>query len=139
MTLAEQLIRDEREILHAYPDSEGYWTIGVGRLIDCRRGGGISHDEALFLLQNDVMRVTSQLAETFPWTQVLDDARRGVLLNMAFNLGIHGLAEFRMMLGAAEQADWETAAQEMLNSEWAAQVGGRAVRLAQQMRTGQWV
>lgn len=139
MTLAEQLIRDEREILHAYPDSQGYWTIGVGRLIDRRKGGGISHDEALFLLQNDVMRVTGELSETFPWTRVLDDARRGVLLNMAFNLGIHGLAEFRMMLGAAEQGDWETAAQEMLSSKWAQEVGARADRLAEQMRTGEWV
>jgi len=139
MNLYEQLIRDERLILHAYPDSEGFWTIGVGRMIDLRKGGGISHDEAIFLLQNDVLHVTGQLAETFPWTQALDEARRGALLNMAFNMGIHGLAEFHHMLGALEQADYETAAQEMLSSKWAQQVGARAERLAEQMRTGQWV
>jgi lysozyme len=44
--IAEQLRRDEGEVLHAYQDKYGYWTIGVGRLIDARKGGGISVEES---------------------------------------------------------------------------------------------
>lgn len=38
--LTAQLRRDEGEKLYAYQDTLGYWTIGIGRLIDRRRGGG---------------------------------------------------------------------------------------------------
>ena len=136
MNIDEQLIRDEGLRLFPYQDTRGKWTIGVGRnLTDC----GLSTMEAYSLLANDIAHAAGQLAEHFPWTQALDEARRGALLNMTFNMGIHGLAEFRMMLGAMEQGDWETAAKEMLDSEWAKQVGARADRLAEQVRSGQWV
>ncbi len=50
MTLAQsitqQLRRDEGEVLHAYQDSLGYWTIGIGVLIDKRKGGGITKAES---------------------------------------------------------------------------------------------
>lgn len=36
--LADQLIRDEDEDLHAYPDFEGYLAIGIGYCIDKRVG-----------------------------------------------------------------------------------------------------
>jgi lysozyme len=37
MTLAEMLTRDEGRVRHAYQDHLGFWTIGVGRLIDQRK------------------------------------------------------------------------------------------------------
>ena len=40
----------------AYRDTRGYLTIGYGRLIDARRGGGITRQEAEFLLAGDTKR-----------------------------------------------------------------------------------
>jgi lysozyme len=138
MDILEQLTRDEDEILHAYPDSQGYWTIGIGRLIDKRKGGGISHDEALYLLKNDIDKATEQLAENLPWTASLDDARHGALVNMSFNMGIHGLMGFKNTLAMIQAGDYANAAANMLQSKWAEQVGPRAHRLAKQMETGEW-
>ena len=61
------------------------------------------------------------------------------LKNMAFNMGVAGLLEFRQMLAEVQTADWPGAAAEMLSSKWATQVGDRAHRLALQMTTGEWV
>ncbi len=85
--LTEELRRDEGEVLHAYTDSEGYVTIGVGRLIDKRRGGGISAEESAYLLGNDISRTETDLDARMPWWRDLDPVRQRVILNMAFNLG----------------------------------------------------
>ena len=75
-SLESQLRRDEGEVLHAYSDSLGYLTIGVGRLIDARRGGGISGDESAYLLRNDIERKTGELLRRAPWVAELDPVRR---------------------------------------------------------------
>lgn len=137
--LARQLRRDEDEIPHAYTDSEGYLTIGVGRLIDKRKGGRLRDDEIDYLLRNDVAEVVAELDRRLPWTAGLDDARRGALLNMAFNLGVSGLLGFRITLALVERGDYALASVEMLDSKWAQQVKGRADRLSEQMKTGRWV
>lgn len=137
--LREQLIRDEREILHAYTDSRGFLTIGVGRLIDRRRGGGISHEESMFLLDNDIAFREKELDAALLWAQHLDPVRRGALLNMAFNLGVPGLLQFKKFLAALQAGDDAGAAQEMLQSDWQVQVGDRAHRLSLQVQTGEWV
>jgi lysozyme len=90
--LTKQLRRDEGEVLHAYEDHIGFLTIGVGRLIDKRRGGGISAEESAYLLSNDIARVSRELQQRLPWIDNLDEARKGVLLNMAFQMGVNGLA-----------------------------------------------
>lgn len=136
--LRQQLIRDEGYRRHAYPDSEGYWTIGIGRCIDARRGKGISYPEALYLLDNDIREATGEVLDRLPWALALDDARQGALVNLTITLGIGGLLGFRRMLAAAERGDWEAAARELLDSRYHQQVGARAERLAEQLRTGQW-
>jgi lysozyme len=64
--------------------------------------------------------------------------RFAVLVNMAFNLGVGGLLHFQNMLSFVKAASWVSAADEMLRSKWANEVGDRAQRLATQMRTGDW-
>jgi len=136
MTLREQLIRDEGLRLKAYRDTEGHLTIGVGRNLDAV---GLYPDEVDYLLDNDLRRIKDHVLTGLPWTVKLDEARFGVLLNMCFNLGLRGLLQFRQMLGAVEAGDWARAAEEMLDSKWAGQVGQRAERLAKQMESGEWV
>ena len=136
--LIKQLRRDEGEVLHAYSDSLGFLTIGVGRLIDKRKGGGITHEESAYLLNNDIERKHAELLKRAPWTANLDAARFGCLLNMAFQLGVDGLLGFKNTLAMVRSGDYAGAADGMLNSLWARQTPARAKRLSEQMRTGQW-
>jgi lysozyme len=136
--LVDQLRRDEGEVLHAYRDSRGYLTLGVGRLIDPAKGGGISETESEMLLANDIAKVEFELNQKLPWTILLDPVRHAVFINMAFNLGVDGLLKFKNTLDLAERGDYINASKSMLSSLWAKQVGARADRLSEQLATGEW-
>lgn len=133
--LTKQLIRDEGLRLRPYKDTVGKVTIGIGRNLD---DVGISHDEALVLLGNDIEKASAALRTQLPWTVNLDDARQGVLVNMTFNMGIGTVLKFKETLAHIQAGDYAAAASGMLQSNWAKQVGPRADRLANQMRTGIW-
>ena len=136
MSFLEDLKEDEGFRSHAYQDSEGYWTIGYGTLIDKRRGGGITAKEAEYLLSNRVEKARKQLVSALDWVVTLDQVRFNVLLNMCFNMGIMGLLMFRKTLAYVKNGSYHLAATEMLDSRWAKQVGRRAIRLSNEMRSG---
>lgn len=136
--IIDQLRRDEGEVLHAYADHLGYLTIGVGRLIDKRRGGGISAEESAYLLRNDVARIDAALDARLPWWRSLNPARRAVLQGMAFQMGTAGLFGFVTTLKLIEAGQYADAAAQMLRSKWATQTPARAKRTAEQMKTGRW-
>lgn len=139
MTLANQLEREEGRVLHAYRDSLGYWTIGVGRMIDARKGGGISNAECDLLLANDIAVVEAEVLARAPWVAGLDEARRAALYQMAFQLGTPGLLRFKETMAAMQSGDFERAAMLALRSVWAIQTPERAARVAEQLRTGTWI
>lgn len=134
--LKQLLIKHEGEVNHAYRDSENYLTIGVGRLIDPRKGGEISHDEAMYLLDNDIKEVLLHCDRRFDWFDDLDETRKIVVLNMVFNLGIAGFSKFKKTIFFIESGDFHNASIEMLNSTWSSQVGKRATELSNIMDTG---
>jgi lysozyme len=134
--LADELLRDEGFVAHAYQDSLGWWTIGIGRLIDKRKGGGITKEEALYLKRNDIARFKKELDHRQPWWRTLDPVRQRVILNMTFNMGVGWLDSFVNTTKAIREGRWDDAAEGMLASGWAKQVKGRADRLAAMMRTG---
>lgn len=137
--LTAQLRRDEGTKSAAYKDSEGWLTIGAGRLIDSRKpGAGLRPYEIDYLLKNDIADRVAALTKALPWFSVLDDARRGVLVNMAFQLGTAGLLEFSYTLGLVRDGKYAEASMQMLKSRWATQTPERAKRLAEQMKTGSW-
>jgi len=138
MDLKIQLIRDEGSVSHAYEDSLGYLTIGVGRLIDSRRGGGLAPDEIEYLLTNDVIEKSRQVLAALPWASKLSRPRFAVLVNMAFQLGIGGLLQFKRALGSIEDGQYKEASMEMLDSLWAQQTPERAKRLSKQMENDEW-
>ncbi|MEY4386605.1 MAG: hypothetical protein RLY20_1888 [Verrucomicrobiota bacterium] len=137
LRLRAQVKNDEgfRGVL--YRDSLGLLTIGYGRLLDPSRGGGISKDEAEYLLAND-LRTAERLCEVMPAYLDLSPVRQAVLINMCLNMGPVKLQGFKRMFSALVHQDYEQAASEMLASAWSGQVGARATRLAEQMLTGQW-
>lgn len=134
--LTRLLHRDEGFRRSAYADTLGYLTIGIGRLIDTRRGGGITLEEAKFLLENDIRSREVALDGYLPWWRKLDRVRQTVLLSMAFQLGIGGLLSFRNTLQAIEDGRYGDAATGMLSSRWAAQAPLRVGRLARAMESG---
>ena len=140
--MRENIIRslrgEEGEVLYEYKDHLGYSTIGVGRLIDKRKGGGITEEESAYLLNNDVTKIVEQLDKRLSWWTKLDDARKGVLVNMAFQMGVDGLLGFKNTLKMIESGQYDAAAKGMLQSKWASQTPSRAKRMAEQMRTGVW-
>jgi lysozyme len=137
--LTRQLKGDEGVKPQAYQDHLGFWTIGVGRLVDTRKpGSGLRPEEITFLLNNDIDDRINVLGRRLPWFLQLDAARQGVLLNMSFQLGVDGLLGFKNTLRLVERGDYAQAADNMLLSKWAQQTPERARRMAEQMRSGQW-
>lgn len=135
--LKQQLKAEEGVKPCVYKDSLGVWTIGVGRLVDpSKPGAGLRPEEIDFLLANDIEDRINALQKAYPWFQNLDDERKAVLVQMAFQLGMGGLAGFKNMLAAVEGERWDEAAADMLDSTWAKQTPARAKRLAEQMRQG---
>ena len=115
---------------------KGKLSIGVGRnLDDC----GITATEGYLLFTHDVAAAKADVNTRLPWAApVLDDARYGVLVNMCFNMGISRLMSFQRMLEAMRRQEWQQAADELMDSNYARQVEDRARRLSEQMRSGRW-
>ena len=125
--LKEQLVRHEGLRLTVYDCPAGYKTIGVGRNLE---GKGITEEEALYLLENDINYFTEQLRDNLDWFDDIPEEKQQILVNMAFNLGVAGLMNFKNMLSAVEEGRWSDASTEMLDSKWADQVGTRAIELS---------
>jgi len=135
--LGEMLAVEEGEVLHAYQDQFGYWTIGIGHLIDKRKGGKISRRISRLLLAED-MAWAIPAAETYSWFAGLDDARQAVIVGMIFQLGAAGFAGFKNTIKDIAAGRYSIAADRMLVSKWAKQTPARAQRMAAIMRTGEW-
>ena len=130
-----QLVRHEGLRLKPYRCTAGKLTIGIGRNLDDR---GISQKEAYAMLERDIQDCEQYLIDEIPEVyNNLDEVRQSVLLNMCFNLGIKGLLGFKNTLDFIGAGDWERAANNMLASKWAKQVGLRAIELSELMRKGQ--
>jgi lysozyme len=134
----ELLIEEENEVLHAYLDHMGFLTLGVGRLVDARKGGGITREESRYLLRNDTSKRLAQCLERFQWFQNLDPVRQQVVLCMTFQLGVDGVAAFKRMIAALRIRDYITASIEMLDSDWHKDTPARCERMAKVMKTGVW-
>ena len=141
--VAEQIMHHEGVRLAVYDDAtgkpivagdvvQGNPTIGVGRLLTDDRG--ITEDEVMLLLKNDLAWVAKK-AESYGFWNRLDSARQMVIMGMIFNMG-NRFDQFKKMIAALEVGDYIEASAQMLDSRWAKTVKGRAVELAEQMRTG---
>ncbi len=161
-TIAEQLILHEGVRLECYRCPAGKWTIGVGRnleavglfdyeqerILGCRglnkvhviellQERGITYSEAMFLLNNDIIRIRAELEQDYKWFKFLNEVRQKVVIDMRFNLGRTGFAGFKKMIQQLELKNYWKAGEEMKNSKWYSQVKTRADRLIKMMVTGQ--
>ena len=123
--IKEMLIKNEGLVLQVYKDSLGYDTIGVGRCLD---KNGISEDEAMYLLENDIQRVVDNLDKMWEVWRSFPIPAQEVCVDMAFQMGIAGFMNFRQTRALMEMGCWLEASEEVLRSKYAVQTPNRAAR-----------
>ena len=122
MTIEDYITKHESMVLHPYNDSVGKLTIGVGRNIDDR---GISRDEALYLLKNDIEMSINDLVDIFSDFYNLPNDVQLVMIDMMFNMGETRFRGFKKMIQAVKNDDFKEAAKQAKDSKWCQQVGIR--------------
>jgi lysozyme len=135
----------------AYKDSLGLLTIGIGHLLNAVRDARLPEGlrdavakrrltsaqvDELFAI--DLDEHEQALLQYYPWVAELDEVRKAVLIDMAFNMGPAFLAGWPNFVRQLQAGMWHQAASNMRGTRWAKQVKGRAERLAVMMETGQW-
>tara|TARA_R100001377_G_scaffold45206_2_gene25862 strand:+ start:1231 stop:1644 length:414 start_codon:yes stop_codon:yes gene_type:complete len=133
--LIEQLKIHEGFRSNVYTCSGGKKTVGYGRNL---QDIGISEEEAEMLLKNDIYEATNQLLNAFPFMATFSDVRISAMINFTFNVGIGTVRKFSNTIEYLKNEDWEAAADEMMDSKWAEQVGDRSIQITEQIRTGKW-
>jgi len=132
--LEAMMIRHEGYRRHPYTD-RGATAIGYGRNLT---NNGITKDEALYLLRQDIDRITRHLETTYPVFDRLTNPRRAVLISMTYMLGEKGISEFAYMWENLEKADYIRAGLEIYLSRMCGQIGNRCGELAKIMETGEY-
>ncbi len=92
--------------------------------------------EVELMFETDIRRA-EQGAENFSFYECLNDVRKGVVIEMVFQLGARGVGKFIKFRAAAMCHQWKEAAAEMLDSKWAKQTPGRAKLLASIFERGE--
>jgi len=131
--LKTQLMDEEGYRQFVYADTQGVLTVGIGRNLVTT---GLTVGEAMYLLDNDIVRCENDLWRLCPFYRDLDNARKLALIDMTFNVGIQSFLGFKAMIAAIQAKDYHRAAEEMRSSLWAKEVGKRAEHLAMIMETG---
>ena len=132
--LIDDLKRDEGWRASVYQDTEKYWTIGYGFLVDPSKGGELPKHIGDIWLAHAVEDLWNQLIARIPWLMDQPADVQRALGNMAYQLGASGVVGFRNMLAALLDGDRELAADEALDSKWAKQTPNRAARVAALIR-----
>lgn len=132
--LQTQISNDEGLELFPYTDINGHLSIGYGRNLESK---GITNDESVLMLENDIEDNCNQLVKMLPFLLKLNEARQRVLINMCYNLGVNGFFKFKDLILALESFDYERASQAILNSKAAKQLSDRYHRFAHRMITGE--
>lgn len=140
-------VSDELEFLEgrryvAYPDPLTHadpWTNGVGHTgPDVFPGQVVDDTQVNAWKDRDIGKVSAQCMSALPWFATMNDARQAVLICMGFQMGFQGLVAFHHMLSSCAVGDFSDAAEQMMQSKWAAQTPNRAELLHDQMLSGNW-
>ena len=121
-----------------YKDSLGFATIGYGHLVKKDDPFVEGHTYSQKLL-NDYFELdfTNAVmgAERLLGNQAMNYKAKCVIIEMVFQLGMTGVSKFKNTLKAVKEENWDTAADEMLDSVWAEQTPERANELSSTMRS----
>ena len=128
----QMLIRHEGVVCHVYKctATPPRNTIGCGRNLD---DNGISEEEAMYLLDNDIKRVKEELDKNFGAYRAMPAKARMVCIDMTFQMGITGFMNFRQTRALMEMGCWLEASEEILRSKYATQTPNRAAYNSRQL------
>jgi lysozyme len=139
--LISDLVKHEGLVDKVYLDTEGYPTYGVGHLVTKKEmskygtvGTSVSYMHIIDTFLEDLDIAIEETYRVIPYLEELPEDAQTILVNMCFNLGSARLSKFKKMLAALEQRDFDTAADEMIDSRWYQQVKLRAKELVTRMR-----
>ena len=94
-------------------------------------------DEVIFLFNNDLTKASEGCARLFrDFGSIFPTLRQAALIDMTFNLGVAGLAQFEKMRSCVDIRDWPGAAKEAKDSDWYKQVGSRGRRIVYILQYG---
>tara|TARA_R110000796_G_scaffold245320_1_gene369490 strand:+ start:2174 stop:2812 length:639 start_codon:yes stop_codon:yes gene_type:complete len=147
----ELIERHEGRRSKVYKDSLGVPTIGIGynlknstakedldkigtNLNDVLRGKELSNKQINALFNLSLHRSLNDAKIYYPGFNTLPDTAKGILVDMAFNLGLSRLEKFKDLKAALKVGNYNQAADAMVDSLWYKQVKSRGVRLVNMMR-----
>lgn len=122
MSLVEDIKQEEGFKGTVYKCTEGFDTIGFGTRLP------LSKEESELILEYRLKIMKSQLTGYLYNLDIKQEAW-DILFNMAYQLGVRGVLNFKKMIKALEKQDYKTASKEGLDSLWAKQTPNRAKRL----------
>lgn len=119
-----------------YKDTEGIPTEGIGFKVSALTedeqailAKGITLPNCLLILGMKLNRVYDELCGGINFFTVLPDNCQIALLDLAYQIGTHGLLEYHRCLLSLEHQDYVTAGKEILDSKEATQTPNRAKRI----------
>ena len=139
--LRDSLIRHEGIVHKVYLDSLGYKTAGIGHLLPKNTqlavGTLIPDEQVQHWFEEDILEALSTAKSVLgkEYFDELDDNRKAIVVNLAFNLG-YKLRDFKNTLAALRAHDYELAAKRLENSKWYTQVGRRGPEICDALRNG---
>lgn len=131
--LQQWLAKELRYVPHVYRNPKGVDTIGIGRVVHEGRGG-ISLEEANYLLKNDIATVSRQLDSELPFWREAPESVQHALVAMALQLGAAVLAEFRIPFEFVRQRRYPEARRELASTFWYQQSPAKAKRVVELFR-----
>ena len=139
--LREEIAYDEGSVNEIYLDHLGLPTFGIGHLVidsDPEHGQPVgtpvSEDRCNSAFDSDVQTVLADCNILYPDFDELPEEVQRIIANMMFNMGRPRLNKFKGMKRGVDTKDWNSAADEMVDSNWYRQVTKRADRLVARMR-----
>ena len=126
--IIEQLKIHEGYKPTVYKCTAGVDTIGIGFAI---KDLNLSEEVCELILTEKLEALEERFEKKFDWFQESPVEVRNVMLNMAYQLGFAGFCKFKKTIAYLEEAEWELASKEMLDSRWAKQTPNRAKELSE--------
>lgn len=147
MNLKQLLTKHEGRKNKPYKDTKGIATIGIGHNIDAKglpddirkfldENGYITDEMIYRLLADDIADASADVERLYPLSYSFSESRRFALVDFLFNVGLRTARTFTNTNKAINEERWDDAADGLLASKYARQVGKRAQTIARMLREG---